>query len=264
MRHPFLLHTWCSSKFLLIDFLQSLCACGTQPVFPVAIFLPQPFFICKIFTASVFCVPSVQIVQHFLPLCSFWCILPEMLPSIFTRHATDWLTIEIEEIFMLLQNRAIWNIDLPRDGFSLESLICDIVHIRTSYTKTGSKAKRIVCVVAGHSAASSHTHETCGIVSTRGTETPKNDCACRAVLVFDLAVSGTVIRILCLLALFVRISVCNFSEYFVFRQQKEIVRCRRHRACGAAVTCVVRVLRHRFQHRAERCRNDRNDRTGIV
>ena len=87
---------------------------------------------------------------------------------------------------------------------------------------------------------------------------------CRAVIVFDLAVSGSVIRILRLFAGFVAVCFTDRPEYFVLRQQKEIVRCRCHRACGTAVACVVCVLRQGFQHRAERCRDDRNDRAGIA
>ena len=44
---------------------------------------------------------------------------------------------------MLLQNRSVWDIDITRDGFALESSVCDIVHIDTSRLNTEAGRKAI-------------------------------------------------------------------------------------------------------------------------
>ena len=80
---------------------------------------------------------------------------------------------------------------------------------------------RVVRAVVVDRAVSTHTHEMREIAGTRGTEPPKNGCTCRAVIVFDLAVSGAVIRILRLFAGFVCVCVIGIPEYFALRQQKD-------------------------------------------
>ena len=117
---------------------------------------------------------------------------------------------------MFLQNRAEWDIDLARNRFSLEAFVCCIVHIRTSYAKAGGKADGIERSVAADCAMGAPIQETDGVARLRGTEPPTNGCTCRAVIIFYLAVSCAVIRILRLFAGFVAVCVSGRPEYFVF------------------------------------------------
>ena len=135
-----------------------------------------------------------------------------MIPTVFARHTADWLSVQIKDFLMFLQNRAEWDIDLTRDGFSLESFVCDIVHIRTSYTKTGSKADGTVRVFAGAAPADAHNHETFGAARRRGTEPPHSVGTRVVVLVLDFAIPGGIIGVLRLFVLLVAIRVVNTSE----------------------------------------------------
>lgn len=143
MCRPVLLHTWCPSKFLLIDCLQSLCACCSQPILPVAVFLPRPFVIRKIFTAAVFCVPSVQIVQYFLPLCPFLRVRPEMLPPVFGRRSAYPPAVCCkQEPFNFRYHSSVPEIKCSIDAIPTEPLIHDIVHALLPHTqKPGAKPK---------------------------------------------------------------------------------------------------------------------------
>ena len=91
---------------------------------------------------------------------------------------------------MLLQNRAERDVDIPGKAFTLESSVCDIVHLRTSYAKAGLEAEGTARAAADYRAASMHNNEMRGIAGNRGTESPTNGCTCCVVIVFDLAVSG--------------------------------------------------------------------------
>ena len=104
----------------------------------------------------------VEFVQHILPVFALVGQWSKMLPAVFTRHAANWFAIQIEEFFMFLQNRAVWDIDLTRDGFSFEAFVCDVVHIRTSYAKAGREAEGTVRAEAGAVApATVHKNENC-------------------------------------------------------------------------------------------------------
>ena len=132
MHRPSLLHTWCPSKFLLIDFFQSLCACGTQPVFPISVFLPRPFFIGKIFTTAVFCVPAVQIVQHFLPLGTFLRVRPEMRPSVFGRCSAYPSAVRRDQKPSVFRySRSVPEIESPVYSNSTKAFIYNVFHVLT-------------------------------------------------------------------------------------------------------------------------------------
>ena len=75
------------------------------------------------------------------------------------------------------------------------------------------------------------------------------------MLVLDFAIPGGIIGVLRLFVLLVPVSVGNVSEYFVVRQQKEIVRRRRDVALRRATAAdVVRVLGNGLKDGTERRR----------
>lgn len=121
--------TYFPSDLFRVYLFQPACACGTQPVFPVTVFLPRPFFIHKVFTAAVFCVPSIQIVQHFLPLGTFLRVRPKMLPSVFRcRSAYPPAVRRDQKSSVFRYSRSVPEIKFPIDAMPTEPLIHDILH----------------------------------------------------------------------------------------------------------------------------------------
>ena len=130
-----------------------------------------------------------------------------------------------------------------------------------SYAKAGGKATRVVRFSAADQAVSIHNHESRGTVGIRGTEQPLNGATRPVVPVFDLAVPGGIIGVLCLFARLVHVSVGNATENLVLREEEKVVRCRRDcsRRCASAAG-VVRVLGNGLEDGTERLRNDCNKR----
>ena len=166
---------------------------------------------------------------------------------------------------MLLQNRAERDVDFAGKAFPLESSVCDIVHIRTSYAKAGSKAEGNGRVGVADCAAGEHTHESGGDARTRGTEPPTSGGTRVVVLVLNFAVPGGIIGVLCLFARLFAICVGNASENLVLREEEKVIRCRRDCALRrTSVAGVVRVLGNGLEDGAERLRNDCDNRPGIA
>ena len=113
---------------------------------------------------------------------------------------------------MLLQNRTVWDIYFSRNGFSLESFVCDIVHIRTSYTKAGREAEGTVRAVAVVFPSGVHKHERADVARIRGTEPPPSGGTRAVVLVLDFAIPGGIIGVLRLFTFFVCVGVGNTTE----------------------------------------------------
>ena len=144
---------------------------------------------------------------------------------------------------MLLQNRAERDIDLPRNGFSLEAFVCDVVHIRTSYAKAGREAEGSARAdVVDCAVGVQHTHETGGVARNRGTEPPISGGTRAVVLVLDFAIPGGIIGVLRLFSRLARVRFRNATENLELREEESVIRCRRDRARGCTVPLVVRIL----------------------
>ena len=166
---------------------------------------------------------------------------------------------------MFLQNRAEWDIDLSRNRFSLEAFVCDIVHIRTSYTKAGREAEGSVRGGGVDYPDGVHTHEIVRAARTRGTEPPRNGGTRVVVLILDFTIPGGIIGVLCLFARLVSIRVVNTSKNLELREDEKVIRCRRDRARGCAIIPpIVRVLGNGLEDGTKRRRNDCNHRPRIA
>ena len=142
--------TYFSSDLFRVYLFQPACACSTQPVFPVAVILSWPFVIRKIFTAAVLCIPSVQIIQHFLPLCPFLRVRSEMRPSVFGRCSTYPSAVwRDQKPSVFRYSRSVPEIKFPVYSRSTEPLIHDILHALVSHTqKPGAKPREMHALAA--------------------------------------------------------------------------------------------------------------------
>ena len=91
-----------------------------------------------------------------------------------------------------------------------------------------------------------------------------NGCTRAVVLVLDFAIPGGIIGVLRLFVLLVRVSVGNATENLELREEEKVICGRRHRACGAAVACVVCVLGNGLEDGTEFCWDNSKNLAGIA
>ena len=128
------------------------------------------------------------------------------------------------------------------------------VSISELYAKAGRDTIRTTREAAADRAVGARKHEARGVARIRGTEPPTDGGTRRAMIVLDFAISCGVIGVLRLFARLVRVRVGNASENLIFREEESVIRCRRDRARGCAVSRVVRILGNGLEDGTERRR----------